>query len=70
MEAIFSVADNAMKDYKAQIEVMKQFILDHTTVPAKTLSKKMTSDWYMNLSEQLSNGVVDEVVEDMSVLIG
>ena len=51
MEAIFSVADNAMKDYKAQIEVMKQFILDHTTVPAKTLSKKMTSDWYMNLSE-------------------
>lgn len=66
----FNVADNAMKDYKAQIEMMKQFILDRTTIPAKTLSKKMTSDWYMNLSEQLANGVVDEVVEDMSVLIG
>ena len=49
---------------------MKQFILDRTTIPSKTLSKKMTSDWYMSLSEQLANGVVDEVVEDMSVLIG
>lgn len=66
----FNVADNAMKDYKAQIEMMKQFILDRTTIPSKTLSKKMTSDWYMSLSEQLANGVVDEVVEDMSVRIG
>lgn len=62
--------DNAMKDYKAQVEVMKQFILERTTIPPKMLNKKMGDDWYLSLDEQLANGVVDEVVEDMSVLIG
>jgi len=66
----YGQTDNAMKDYKAQVEVMKQFILYRTTIPPKVLNKKMTDDWYLNLDEQLSNGVVDEVVEDMSVLIG
>ena len=66
----YGQTDNAMKDYKAQVEVMKQFILDRTTIPPKVLNKKMTDDWYLNLDEQLANGVVDEVVEDMSVLIG
>lgn len=66
----YGQTDNAMKDYKAQVEVMKQFILDRTTISPKVLNKKMTDDWYLNLDEQLSNGVVDEVVEDMSVLIG
>ena len=66
----YQQTDNAMKDYKAQVEVMKQFILERTTIPPKMLNKKMGDDWYLNLDEQLANGVVDEVVEDMSVLIG
>ena len=66
----YGQTDNAMKDYKAQVEVMKQFILDRTTIPPKALNKKTTDDWYLNLDEQITNGVVDEVVEDMSVLIG
>lgn len=66
----YGQTDNAMKDYKAQVEVMKQFILDRTTIPPKALNTKMTDDWYLNLDEQITNGVVDEVVEDMSVLIG
>lgn len=66
----YQQTDNAMKDYKSQVEVMKQFILERTTIPPKMLNKKMGDDWYLNLDEQLANGVVDEVVEDMSVLIG
>lgn len=66
----YQQTDNAMKDYKAQVEVMKQFILERTTIPPKMLNKKMGDDWYLSLDEQLANGVVDEVVEDMSVLIG
>lgn len=66
----YQQTDNAMKDYKAQVEVMKQFILERTTIPPKMLNKKIGDDWYLSLDEQLANGVVDEVVEDMSVLIG
>lgn len=66
----YQQTDNAMKDYKAQVEVMKQFILERTTIPPKMLNKKVGDDWYLSLDEQLANGVVDEVVEDMSVLIG
>lgn len=66
----YQQTDNAIKDYKAQVEVMKQFILERTTIPPKMLNKKMGDDWYLSLDEQLANGVVDEVVEDMSVLIG
>lgn len=66
----YQQTDNAMKDYKAQVKVMKQFILERTTIPPKMLNTKMGDDWYLSLDEQLANGVVDEVVEDMSVLIG
>ena len=59
----YGQTDNAMKDYKVQVEAMKAFILSRTTIPQKMLNKKMADDWYLTLDEQIANGVVDEMIE-------
>lgn len=66
----YGQTDNAMKDYKVQIEAMKNFIVDRTKISQKVLNKKMTDDWYLTLDEQIANGVVDSVIDSVDTLIG
>lgn len=65
----YGQTDNAMKDYKVQVEAMKAFILSRTTIPQKMLSKKMADDWYLTLDEQIANGVVDEMIESIDPML-
>ena len=65
----YGQTDNAMKDYKVQVEAMKAFILSRTTIPQKMLNKKMADDWYLTLDEQIANGVVDEMIESIDPML-
>lgn len=65
----YGQTDNAMKDYKVQVEAMKAFILSRTTIPQKALNKKMADDWYLTLDEQIANGVVDEMIESIDPML-
>lgn len=65
----YGQTDNAMKDYKVQVEAMKAFILSRTTIPQKALNKKMADDWYLTLEEQIANGVVDEMIESIDPML-
>lgn len=56
------------KDYDHAIGLMKKFIMDRTKIDQKTLNKHKALDWYIYAEEQVSLGIVDAIVEDISDL--
>lgn len=65
----FEQTQSAMDNYKKMVDTMKTYILERTKIDSKTLSRKWTKDWYMFADEQVSLGVVDEIVEDISEVV-
>lgn len=67
-QGTFEQSEQQMKQYKELVKSMKDFILTHTIIDAKTLNKKISLDWYINTNEMLGLGIVDELVTDIDVL--
>lgn len=65
----FEQTQSAMDNYKKMVDTMKTYILERTKIDSKTLSRKWTKDWYMFSDEQVSLGVVDEIVENISEVV-
>lgn len=65
----FEQTQSAMDNYKKMVDTMKTYILERTKIDSKTLSRKWTKDWYMFSEEQVSLGVVDEIVENISEVV-
>lgn len=61
--------EEAQKNYKKQIEQMKSYILDNTTIYEKTFNKNRNKDWYLSSDELLKYGVIDEVITDLTLII-
>lgn len=55
-----------MNTYKKNVEVMQEFVLNHTRIDKKEFSNKKAKDWYLNAAEQIEKGVVDEILDDLS----
>jgi len=53
------------KIYKQQVDEMGIYILERTKIDDKTFKRNKAKDWYMDVDEQLSFGVVDYVLEDL-----
>lgn len=58
-----------MEDYKEQIEKMEKYYIEHTNFSEEMIKEKLKTDWYIHVDEALSNGVVDEVITDLEVLL-
>lgn len=65
----FEQTQSAMDNYKKMVDTMKTYILERTKIDSKTLSRKWTKDWYMFADEQVSLGVVNEIVKDISEVV-
>ena len=52
-----------------QIEEMKAYILEKTTIDEKTFNKNKNKDWYLTSDELLKYKVIDDVITDLSVII-
>lgn len=65
----FEQTQSAMDNYKKMVDTMKTYILERTKIDSKTLSRKWAKDWYMFADEQVSLGVVNEIVEDISEVV-
>lgn len=65
----FEQTQSAMDNYKKMVDTMKTYILERTKIDSKTLSRKWTKDWYMFSDEQVSLGVANEIVEDISEVV-
>lgn len=64
----FEQTTEQMKNYKALIDKMREFILSHTTIDAKLFKKQSAKDWYINTEEMLKYGIVDAIVDDLDIL--
>lgn len=57
--------EEAQKNYKKQIEAMKTYILENTTIDEKIFNKNRNKDWYLTNEELVKYKVVDEIVENI-----
>lgn len=56
--------------YKREVQDMIDFILSRTGMNKSTYSKKKTKDWYIIDNEQVKNGIVDEMVDNLFDILG
>lgn len=57
-----------MEDYQKQVEELASFVLDHTTYTEEAVAEKIVGEWYIRKDEALENGVVHDIVTDVSML--
>ena len=65
----FGQAEDAMKDYNAQMNDLQELVLKQTKISKQAFSKRKDRDWYFGADEQVKNGVVDEIVTDLEQII-
>lgn len=61
--------EEAQKNYKKQIEGMKEYILSRTEVPEKVFNKNKTKDWYLSPTELVEYKVVDKLIENLDDIL-
>lgn len=57
--------EEAQRNYKRQIEDMKAYILDRTTIDEKTFNKNKSKDWYLSSEELIKYHVIDGFVDNI-----
>lgn len=57
-----------MEDYQQQVEELASFVLEHTTYSEEAVAEKIVGEWYIRKDEALQNGVVHDVITDISML--
>lgn len=65
----YGQAEDAMKDYNAQMNDMQNLVLERTKISKQAFSKHKDRDWYFGAEEQVKNGVVDEIITDLEQII-
>ena len=57
------------KSYKKMVEEMREFIVSKTKIDKALLKKNQSRDWYLQTSEQIDLGVVDEIITDLDSIL-
>lgn len=57
------------KSYKKMVEEMREFIISKTKVDKALMKKNQSRDWYLQTSEQIDLGVVDEMVTNLDTIL-
>jgi ATP-dependent Clp protease protease subunit len=68
-EGTFEQAEEQMKHYKDLVQVMKDLILKNAKIDPKVLSRKLSTEWYLNTEDMLKYGLVDEVISDINSML-
>lgn len=61
--------EEAQKNYKKQINDMKEYILSRTEIPEKVFNKNKSKDWYLTADELMEYKVVDKLVSSFDEII-
>ena len=62
--------DSSVGWYKAQLSRLKDYVLNKTTLDARTYKKRQDDDWYLTTDEMLKYSFIDGVVDDIETIIG
>lgn len=57
------------KSYKKMVEEMREFIVSKTNIDKALMKKNQSRDWYLDTSEQINLGCVDEVLADLDSIL-
>lgn len=57
------------KSYKKMVEEMREFIISKTKVDKALMKKNQSRDWYLQTSEQIDLGVVDEMITNLDTIL-
>ena len=55
--------------YKKKLDIVKKFIIDNTKITPQLMKKNSKSEWYLDSKQQITYGIVDSVVEDISEIL-
>ena len=57
------------KSYKKMVKEMREFVISKTKVDKALMKKNQSRDWYLQTSEQIDLGVVDEIITDLDSIL-
>ena len=61
--------EQAQKNYRKQLDEMKEYILERTAISEKIFDKNKTKDWYLTPQELLDYKVIDKFITDISIIL-
>lgn len=66
----FQQVQSFMKDYEQQINELIEYYKKKTSYPPELIEDKLNKgDWYVKANEALENGVINEVITDIDILL-
>lgn len=57
------------ESYRRELKRMKDFILEHTSIPKAQLMKKRNNDWELDAEFCLANEVCDKIIENLEEVL-
>jgi len=64
-QGTFEQSKMAMDYYEKQVAKMREYIMAHSTIDKKTMTKNKAKDWYLDANEQVNFGIVDKICDDV-----
>ena len=64
-QGTFEQSESVMANYKKQVGKMREYIMAHTNIDKKTMTKNQAKDWYLDADEQVKYGIVDKIADDI-----
>lgn len=65
----FNEVQAMMADYRAQVEKMEQFYIEHTLYSEEEVKARINTDWYIRGDEILEKGLITEWLTDLSIIL-
>lgn len=61
--------EEAQKNYKKQIDSMKEYILERTDIDEKTFNKNRNKDWYLTCDELEKYHITDKIITSFDEIL-
>ena len=68
-QGTYEQMEEQQKNYKKLVDLMRNYIMERTTIDSKLFNKNKTKDWYITDSEQVELGIVSKIVENLDEII-
>lgn len=65
----YTNVQNAMEDYRKQIEQLEKFYIENTQIPEETVKERLKSDWYIRGQKLIEYGLIDKWIEDIEIFL-
>ena len=69
-QSSYNELQEANKNYQAMIKKLQEYIIERTTIPKATLTKKLNKgDWWLSSKEQVEYGLASKIVDSIDEII-